>query len=171
MPKRLFLLCLMLGTALCLCSCAQTPPEATAPPPAQTAAPVSAAPLSYLYFCERSSYVKPVDGYEFRAEDGKNTAYFLLSYTEEPYTVPVEQPWVDTLNSFVAQYGILSWDGFSGSAPGLLDGTSFGFELTLMDGTSVQAGGYGDFPDNYGDASAAIENHFLQLLPQDMRDW
>ena len=31
--------------------------------------------------------------------------------------------------------------------------------------------GYGRFPAGYGGASAAIETHFLQLLPEDMHTW
>ena len=65
----------------------------------------------------------------------------------------------------------MAWDGFSGSAPGLLDGTQFYVEFTLSDGTSVRAGGYGDFPVGYGGASEAIDAHFMQLLPKDLLPW
>ena len=44
-------------------------------------------------------------------------------------------------------------------------------DLPFADGTSVHASGYGCFPNNYGDASDAIDAHFMQLLPEDMRDW
>jgi hypothetical protein len=53
----------------------------------------------------------------------------------------------------------------------LLDGTHFYISFSFQDGTTVTASGYGKFPMNYGGASAAIEAHFLQLLPEDMRDW
>jgi hypothetical protein len=128
-------------------------------------------PLSYLYFSESGSCFKRVQGYEYRAEDGRHTPYFHMANEEELLPVPVKQGWVDTLNGFIIRYGMMGWDGFSGSAPGLLDGTQFCVEFTLADGTSVKAGGYGDFPDGYGSASDAIDAHFLQLLPEDMRDW
>ena len=173
MKKRLFLLCMLFGAALMLCACRHWPDNTTDPAPTSipTTAPVSGTPLSYLYFSESSSYFKRVQGYEYRAEDGKHTAYFHMANEEELYPVPVDQVWVDKLNSFITQYSMTRWNGFSGSAAGLLDGTQFYVEFTLSDGTNVKAGGYGDFPDGYGGASQAIDAHFLQLLPEDMRDW
>ena len=173
MTKRLFLLCILFGVALMLCACQHLSRGTTDPAPASnpTTAPVSCAPLTYLYFTEGNSYRKRVQGYEYRAEDGRHTAYFHMANEEELYPVPVDQVWVDTLNSFITRYGMMGWDGFSGSAPGLLDGTQFCVEFTLADGTSVNAGGYGNFPEGYGGASSDIDAHFLQLLPEDMRDW
>ena len=173
MLKRLFLLGILLGSALLLCAYQHLLGGTTDPAPTciPTTAPVSGTPLSYLYFSESNSYFKRVQGYEYRAEDGKHTAYFHMANEEELYPVLVDQVWVDTLNSFITQYGMMGWDGFSGSATGLLDGTQFYVEFTLSDGTNVNAGGYGDFPDGYGGASKAIDAHFLQLLPEDMRAW
>ena len=65
----------------------------------------------------------------------------------------------------------MSWDGFHDSDSMLMDGTQFSMHFTFADGTSVHASGYGSFPANYGGASSAIEAHFMQLLPEDMRDW
>ena len=173
MPKRLFILGILFGSALLLCACQHLPSGTTDPAP--TSAPITATvsdlPLSYLYFSESGSYFKRVQGYEYRMEDGKHTAYFHMANEEELYPVPVNQGWVDTLNSFITQYGMKRWDGFSGSATGLLDGTQFCVEFTLSDGSNVKAGGYGDFPDGYRGASNAIDAHFLQLLPENMRDW
>lgn len=173
MPKRLLLLCLLLASSLTLCACQHWPSSMAEPTPSKppTAVPVSDAPLHYLYFSESSSYFKRVQGYEYRVEDGKHTAYFHMANEEEPYPVPVNQVWADTLKGFITQYGMMGWNGFSGSAAGLLDGTQFYVEFTLSDGTSVRASGYGDFPDGYGGASKAIDAHFMQLLPEDMRDW
>ena len=173
MLKRLFLLGMLFGAAVVLCACRHLPGGTTEPEPTSVTAPasVSGMPLSYLYFSESDSYFKRVQGYEYCAEDGKHTAYFHMANEEELYPVPVDQSWVDTLNGFITQYGMMGWNGFSGSAAGLLDGTQFYVEFTLSDGTNVKASGYGDFPDGYGGASEAIDAHFLQLLPEDMRDW
>lgn len=160
MKKRAVLLCLLLGAVFLLCGCRNPAPDVK---------PLS--PLTYLSFSESSSYFKRVQGYEFRAENGKTTAYFYMANEEEPYPVPVDQAWADTLTGFIGQYEMMSWDGFSGSAPGLLDGTHFDAAFTFADGTTVHASGYGQFPGGYGDASEAIDAHFLQLLPEDMRDW
>lgn len=160
MKKLAVLLCFLLGAVFLLGGCQKAAPDVK---------PLSA--LTYLSFSESSSYFKRVQGYEFRAEDGKTTAYFYMANEEEPYPVPVDQAWVDTLEGFIHQYGMMAWDGFSRSAPGLLDGTQFDAAFTFADGTAVHAGGYGQFPGGYGEASDAIEAHFMQLLPEDMRDW
>ena len=160
MKKRAVLLCLLLGAVFLLGGCRKAAPDVK---------PLSS--LTYLSFSESSSYFKRVQGYEFRAENGKTTAYFYMANEEEPYPVPVDQAWVDTLGGFIHQYGMMAWDGFSGSAPGLLDGTQFDVAFTFADGTAVHAGGYGQFPGGYGEASDAIDAHFMQLLPKEMRDW
>lgn len=173
MQKRLFLLCMLFAAALVLCACQRLYGGTTEPASAGTTAvaPVTETPLSYLYFSESNSYFKRVQGYEYRAEDGRHTAYFYMANEEELYPVPVDQVWVDTLNGFISKYTMTAWDGFSGSNSMLLDGTQFYVEFTMDDGTTVKAGGYGEFPDGYGDASRAIEAHFMQLLPEDMRQW
>ena len=167
MYRHAALLCLLLGSMMLLCACQHSPPAS----PVSVSPPVPGSALASFSFSESGSFFKRVQGYEYRAEDGRHTAYFHMANEEELYPVPVDQVWVDTLNSFIARYGMTRWDGFSGSAPGLLDGTQFYVEFTLSDGTNVKAGGYGDFPDGYGGASKAIDTHFLQLLPEDMRDW
>ena len=163
MSKRLFRLLLLLAGTITLCSCRCFP----ALPPS----PEADTPLSMLYFSESNSYFKRVQGYEYRNENGAPAAYFYMANEEDLYPVPVDQAWVDTLSGFIRQYGMMSWDGFRGSADGMLDGTQFSIDFTFADGTTVSASGYGKFPANYGDASSAIDAHFMQLLPEDMRDW
>ena len=167
MKKRAVLLCLLLGAMLLLSGCQKPVPDEK--PKSDQSAPDAA--LTLFYFSESSSYVKPVQGYEFRAEDGKTVAYFYMSNKDEPYPVQVDQAWVDTLTGFIRQYDMMTWDGFSGSDSMLLDGTHFYISFSFQDGIAVTASGYGRFPSGYGDASAAIKAHFLQLLPEDMRDW
>ena len=139
--------------------------------PAPTPWPVPDTPLISFSFSESYSYHARVQGYEFRQEEGQYTAYFDLADMEEPYPVPVDQAWADTLTGFIRQYDMMSWDGFHSSDSMLLDGTHFFIFFSFQDGTAVNASGYGNFPANYGDASAAIKEHFLYLLPEDMRDW
>jgi hypothetical protein len=169
MRKSLFLLWILLGMAFFLCGC--QPEKVKSPAPTPIAKPLPSSPLSDLSFSERHSYYARVQGYEFRAEDGLYIVCFDMANEEEPYAVPVDQAWVDTLTGFIRQYDMMAWDGFSGSDSMLLDGTHFSVSFSFQDGTTVTASGYGKFPKNYGDASAAIEAHFLQLLPEDMRDW
>lgn len=167
MNRRAILLCLLLGAAFLLCGCQK--PVLNGKEPAEHGVPDAA--LTEFYFSESNSYFKRVQGYEFRAEDGKYTACFWFANEEEPYPVPVDEAWVDTLIGFISQYGMLAWDGFSGSDSTLLDGTHFDVSFSYADGTAVHASGYGKFPSGYRDASSAIDAHFIQLLPEDMRDW
>ena len=167
MKKHSVLLCFLLGAVFLLCGCQKPVPDEKTP----SAQGASNAALTYLSFSESNSYFKRVQGYEFRAEDGKTTAYFYMANEDELYPVPVDQAWVDTLTGFIHQYDMMAWDGFSGSAPGLLDGTQFDAAFTFADGTAVHAGGYGQFPGGYGAAAEAIDAHFMQLLPENMRDW
>jgi len=43
-----------------------------------------------LSFSESHSYHTRVQGYDYREEDGKHTAYFWLANEYDPYPVPVE---------------------------------------------------------------------------------
>ena len=164
MKKRLVLLPVILAAVFLIVGCRYVRPVSHPTPLPGTA-------LTQLYFSESNSYFKRVQGYEFKAEDGAYTAYFYMANEEELYPVKVDQTWINTLTSFISQYNMKSWDGFQGSDSMLLDGTHFAIDFTFADGTTVRASGYGCFPKNYGDASASIDAHFLQLLPEDMRDW
>ena len=170
MYRRFIWLLLLLAVMLPFSGCRYPPGNEKAPQPSAVP-PEMVSPLAVLYFSESASYFKRVQGYEYRAEDGKYTAYFYMANEDEPYPVPVDQVWVDTLAGFISQYGMIGWDGFHGSDSMLMDGTQFSIDFTFADGTTVRASGYGRFPENYGDASCAIDAHFLQLLPEDMRDW
>lgn len=174
MYRRFIWLILLLAALLLLGGCRYLPGNGKAPQPSSSPPeppPEPSSPLITLSFSESASYFKRVQGYEFRAEDGKYTAYFYMANEDEPYPVPVDQAWVDMLNGFIRQYGMMRWDGFHGSDNMLLDGTQFSISFSFADGTAVHAGGYGCFPENYGDASRAIDAHFLQLLPEDMHGW
>lgn len=167
MIRRAILLCLLLGAAFLTGGCQKLLPEEKTP----SAQAVPDAALTYLSFSESGSYFKRIQGYEFRAEEGKNTAYFHMAHEDEPYPVAVDRAWVETLTGFISRYGMMNWDGFSGSDSMLLDGTHFEAGFSFADGTTVHSSGYGIFPKGYSDASSAIEAHFIQLLPEEMRDW
>ena len=167
MPKQRLFLCILLMGLLFLCSC-QHPDHGTKLPSNDS---LANSPINYLYFSESNSYFKRVQGYEFHDENGKYTVYFHLANEETAYPITVDQEWANTLKSCIEQYGIMRWNGFKGSARNLLDGTHFFIEFTFEDGTEIRASGYGQFPEGYGDASSAIDAHFMQLLPENMRDW
>lgn len=167
MLKRTVLLFLLLGAALLTGGCQKPEPNGKAS--VEPGLPKAA--LTTFSFMESNSYFKRVQSYEYRLEEGKNTVYFFMANEDVPYAVPVDEAWVDMLTGFISQYGMLAWDGFSGSDSTLLDGTNFDIDFSFADGTAVHASGYGEFPSGYGNASSAVDAHFIQLLPEDMRDW
>ena len=178
MFKHMLLLCLLVLVTISLCACQGTIhiPLLQEPTDEPIVGPCTAPPslpgeLVYLSFSERSSYFKRVQGYDFRTEDGVSTAYFWMAGEDEPYPVPVDDVWVAALTDIVQRNNMILWDGFSESDSMLLDGTHFYIALEFSDGTTVNANGYGCFPENYGNASKAIDALFLHLLPEEMRDW
>lgn len=171
MYRRFIWLLLLLTALLLLGGCRDLPEAIKLPVLSPSSPPMPSSPLITLSISESASYFKRIQGYEFRSEDGKHTAYFYIANEDEPYPVPVDQAWVDTLTGFIGQYGMMGWDGFRGSDSMLLDGTQFSISFTFADGTAVHASGYGRFPESYRDASRAIDAHFLQRLPEDMCSW
>lgn len=171
MKKRSIFLVVVMGAVLLLGGCLPQGKKAPDPAGAPSSMPVSASSLTYFYMSESSSYFKRVQGFEFRAENGANTAFFQMANEEEPYPVPVDEAWVKQLEEIVRENNMASWNGFSQSDSTLLDGTHFFVELIFSDGSCVSASGYGRFPAGYGEASEAINTLFMQLLPEEMRDW
>lgn len=162
MKRRAILLCFLSAVLMLMQGCHKPAPNPPAMPDAA---------LTFFSFSESSSYFKRVQGYEYRLKEGNSAAHFLMANEEAAYPVPVDQAWVDTLTGFIRQYDMMAWDGFQGSDSMLLDGTQFRLNFAFADGTSVHASGYGRFPKGYSEASSAIEAHFMQLLPQNMRTW
>ena len=87
----------------------------------------------------------------FLLEDG----YYLSRY--DGAAQPAETETVRALQKLLEEYGVFSWDGFSGSNSHVLDGEGFRLYIGFSDGTSVQASGSNDFPDGYFDAADAME--------------
>lgn len=62
---------------------------------------------------------------------------------------------IDVTRVFLASC-VADWDGFRGSDPNVLDGTTFSFEATFADGSTVSASGTNSFPDGYGEFKQSI---------------
>lgn len=172
--KKSNLLCLILMLTLLFAGCTKGVDSPAVPPAPEASRAPAALPgeLVSLSFSETHSWYSRVQGYEFSAEGGAYTAgIWLADDSEKPYLVPVDKAWAEKLEDILARYDTLQWDGFHGNDKMLLDGTSFGIMYTLSDGTSVTAGGYGKFPKGYGGAAAEIDEMFLRLLPEELRDW
>lgn len=79
------------------------------------------------------------------------------------YDVSISSSDVNKLVNDLNKYNISSWDGFNKSDDGVLDGSSFSFELTTLDGKNITAHGYMKYPKNYREVEEIIENYFSKL--------
>ena len=110
--------------------------------------------IFYLYRNGDIAY----DSYNItREEDG----YYVSVNEEEPFRIRTEA--ADQLLEIIEKYDLESWDGFSESATGVLDGQGFWIEFTLTDGTHVSARGDNAFPEHYFDAIGAIQELLDEL--------
>ena len=96
----------------------------------------------------------------FSLEDG----YWLSNYNGPARHLDEET--VQELQQIIEIYDVLSWDGFEGSNPYVLDGEGFRLDIEFSDGVKVHATGDNSFPEHYFDASYAMES----LLEQAFED-
>ena len=80
---------------------------------------------------------------------------YYVSVNEEPEQ-PVSEDIAGALMDVIETYDVVSWNGFSQSQSGVLDGEDFWLEFTLTDGTSVSARGDNAFPEHYFEAMSAM---------------
>ena len=81
MYRRFIWLLLLLAALLFLSGCRHLPGNGKAPQPSSSP-PMPSSPLVTLSFNESASYFKRIQGYEFRSENGKHTAYFYMANAE-----------------------------------------------------------------------------------------
>lgn len=91
-----------------------------------------------------------------RAEDG--TIYVLTNYGEESSEILIDKSYMADVDKWIDTYDIRSWDGFSMTDMGVMDGGGFRLEVKLETGESIYASGSNAYPDNYGEASKAIRD-------------
>ena len=81
--------------------------------------------------------------------------YTLVFDDGEPMPMPLEA--ADALWLVIEKYDLWRWDGFSGSAEGVLDGEMFSLECAGVHGANLYARGYNHFPPDYFDAMGDLE--------------
>ena len=96
----------------------------------------------------------------FLLEDG----YYLSTHEGAARRLDAET--VRKLEETVEAFGVLSWDGFEGSNPNVLDGEDFRLEILFSDGMAVRASGNNAFPARYFEAAGAMEA-LLAPSPED----
>ena len=75
----------------------------------------------------------------------------------------VDEDFSVRLGAILAEYGVAEWDGFDEADENVMDGIGFSLHVTMGDGSTIDAGGYMEWPEGYGKAAAAIHDLFLGL--------
>ena len=73
---------------------------------------------------------------------------------------PADQEMPVLLAELAEAYGVAGWDGFDGTAEGVLDGEGFLLTITWENGFSIHASGENAFPARYGDFRDAVRELF-----------
>ncbi|MBE6734059.1 MAG: hypothetical protein E7563_01785 [Ruminococcaceae bacterium] len=134
--KRLLLVFMVVVTAFALFGCGNN--KITS---------VEEARLSY------SSYHSGGTVYEFVPEGDKiRICCYEDVYTEDGFVQELKKSALVDTEKFIEHMNyckVYRWDGFSGNAWGVMDGTSFTFTATVNEGDSIYAHGYMKFPKDY----------------------
>ncbi|MBR1382217.1 MAG: hypothetical protein IJ555_00150 [Ruminococcus sp.] len=129
-----------------------------------TAAAGADADFEYLTLSENHCMAHNEEYSFFKTADGVRIEHNMvsISYGSEPERSAALQKGIDgdkalyekIKTALAKDCHILSWDGFHGSDPNVLDGTSFSFEMKLADGKVISAGGTNSFPNGYRELTA-----------------
>ncbi len=96
--------------------------------------------------------------------DGVKLSNYLSFYSgssdkeerRDEITVEGDETLYRTIAGLLNECDVRSWDGFNGSDPDALDGSTFIFEATLIDGTTIYATGSNSFPEHYNDLISGL---------------
>ena len=141
---------------------AETPTE-----PIAAASASGEGSLVSFSFSEHGTTAEPYFSYKITtSEDGRA----VLSYSEDSGQTEgigyLSKEQLDAIKQAFSEAGMASWDGFRGSNPNVLDGTSFSLSAKFSDGTRLSASGSNRFPTGYRDASEIIREAFDQVIAE-----
>ena len=75
----------------------------------------------------------------------------------------IDGKYLDRLADIINENKVAEWDGFSGSANGVLDGSGFVLKVKYDDEKTIEAHGYMMFPANYRTVSDKFEELFAEI--------
>ena len=134
--------------------------------------------LIFMYM--RGGSVKTIDSIkelEYRISDGRSmnaSIYYdlkcddkciltskLYGYPEDKvFEVELSDEDISNIIKLLQDNNVVKWDGFNGSARGVLDGTSFYFKVVTKDNVIIDASGYMKYPRNYKTVIDELEKIF-----------
>ncbi len=76
---------------------------------------------------------------------------------EETQIVKLSKDKVKKLEDVLNEYKVYKWNNFHESDKYVLDGDSFSFSMSTLDGKSISASGYMRWPKNYGEVEKAFD--------------
>ena len=99
-----------------------------------------------------------------RREAGRDVFHLMHKRGPDVRGCPMSDEDVAALEALLVRLEVSRWNGFSGNAPGVLDGTDFGLSFAYTDGREVSARGSNRFPSGYREARDALVAFFDALL-------
>ena len=123
--------------------------------------------ITSLSYAEYGTAAEPYFSYKITTtENGQAVLSYSADMGQSSGIGILSQAQLTALDQALSNAGVASWDGFRGSNPNVLDGSSFSFWMNRADGTRVSASGSNNFPTGYRDTSAAIKEAFDQVISQ-----
>ena len=101
-----------------------------------------------------------------RREAGRDVFHLMHKRGPDVRGCPMSDEDVAALEALLVRLEVSRWNGFSGNAPGVLDGTDFGLSFAYTDGREVSARGSNRFPDGYRAVRDELIAFFDALLEQ-----
>ena len=124
--------------------------------------------LRSLSFSTSGSIINSGVCYELTSDDGKYAVKIKLDGQSngeaKKYLISNEK--VKELIKLFNQYEVWEWNGFEQHHPGVMDGSSFYFSLTVQDDKKLEARGYMMYPQNYGE----VIQKMIRILNESRED-
>ena len=110
--------------------------------------------------------------YDIKCEDKCTIKIKPNGYPEEEAkTYDLDQDSLNKIIEVLNKYEVRKWDGFNKSNKNVLDGDSFSFSITMMDGDSISASGYMMWPEHYRDVREELGEIFNSFIKEgDFKD-
>jgi len=126
--------------------------------------------FTYFSYDHRGTSTDEIYGYCLRAGEDGFTAELEFHVGQQVYTLPALEADYMALEQIITEHDLLSWNGFSGSDPFMMDGEGFGLYIILTDDIHIAASGSNCWPDGFDEAEQAIEKVFGQILARNEID-
>ena len=133
----------------------------------QKAAPTEMREISHFFFTKSGgSDFDMRTSYELNYADGYYTAVIKPSGVKEKKARPVsvDADFVDRLGAILKEFEVEDWNGFHEMDYDIMDGIGFTLDVAFTDGRIIDAVGYMEWPEHYGDVAGAFYDLFMDAF-------